>query len=222
MHTGELPDEEFKDGLFRIKRILLKDISQEELPLSVIMHYAWWLTDQDPGQGVEVFTRSPRMAEMDPDEIITKLERYNNEGVRTYLEYLVLSQKSDHAEYHTRLACSYVRDVANEMGDQMEELVKGFQQHVKPEATCTFVGYLGTLKPQTQLVRLRLLLIRLLLKSPLYSPETLLDTLSKAGPLDIEKAIVYGRVKKKKKKKKTCLFILICLSLLLYLFFLDG
>lgn len=57
----------------------------------------------------------------------------------------------------------------------------------------TFVGYLGSQK--TPLAKLRLLLIRLLLRSQLYSPDILLTVLSKAGPLAIEKAIVFGRVR---------------------------
>lgn len=129
IYSGELPDEEFKDGLTRIKRLLLKDIQTEELPLSVIMHYAWWLTHESPTDGVEVFTRSPRTEDMDPDEILEKLEGYSNEGVRTYLEYLVMTQRSERAEYHTRLACSYVRDVQKEIEnnnqlEQMQELGK--------------------------------------------------------------------------------------------------
>ena len=79
------------------------------------MHYAWWLTHESPADGVEVFTQSPRTEDMDPDEILEKLEGYSNEGVRTYLEYLVLGQRSERAEYHTRLACNYVRDVQKEM-----------------------------------------------------------------------------------------------------------
>jgi sugar phosphate isomerase/epimerase len=103
--------------LARIKHLLLKDIHTEELPLSVIMHYAWWLTHQSPTDGIEVFIKSPRTGDMDPDEILEKLEGYSNDGVRTYLEYLVLTQKSERAEYHTRLACSYVKDVQKEMDD---------------------------------------------------------------------------------------------------------
>lgn len=91
------------------------------------MHYAWWLTYQSPADGVEIFTRSPRTDDMDPDEILETLDGYSNEGVRTYLEYLVLTQKSERAEYHTRLACSYVRDVQKELSDnKMSNLGKSF------------------------------------------------------------------------------------------------
>lgn len=166
------------------------------------MHYAWWLTDTNASDGVDVFTKSPRTADMDPDEILDKLQAYNNEAVRTYLEYLVFTQKSERAEYHTRLACTYVRDVQKNIQiSQLEGLVKDFKKHNNPKKISpvdtegnnksTFVGYLGLQAKQTDLVKFRLLLIRLLLNSQLYSPETLLDVL---GPLDIEKVIVYGRV----------------------------
>jgi hypothetical protein len=84
--------------------------------------------------------------------------------------------------------------------------VKGFKKLVNPMKivenpvsddklnNSTFVGYLGSLKKKTQLVRLRLLLVRLLLRSQLYSPDILLKALTEAGPLNIEKAIVFGRV----------------------------
>lgn len=211
IYSGELPDPEFKNGLNRIKNLLLQDVHTEELPLAVIMHYAWWLTHQSPADGVLVFTQSPRTGDMDPDEILEKLSSYSNEGVRTYLEYLVLTQKSERAEYHTRLACSYVKDVYKEINEgnqlkQMKVLVEGFKKQTDPMKiipivddeegfnNSTFVGYLGLEQQQTHLVKLRLLLIQLLQSSQLYSPEILLDALSKAGPLDIEKVIVYGRV----------------------------
>ncbi|GAN02424.1 transforming growth factor-beta receptor-associated protein 1 isoform X1 [Mucor ambiguus] len=216
IYSGELADPEFKNGLERIKNLLLQDVHTEELPLSVIMHYAWWLTHQSPEDGVLVFTQSPRTGDMDPDEILEKLSEYSNEGVRTYLEYLVLTQKSERAEYHTRLACSYVKDVHKEINEgnqlkQMKALVEGFIKQTDPMKIipikddeegfnngATFVGYLGREQQQTHLVKLRLKLIQLLQSSQLYSPQVLLDVLTKAGPLDIEKVIVYGRMSKHK------------------------
>ncbi|KAK4513889.1 uncharacterized protein ATC70_005896 [Mucor velutinosus] len=216
IYLRELVDSEFKNGLERIKNLLLQDVHTEELPLSVIMHYAWWLTHQSPADGVLVFTKSPRTGDMDPDEILEKLSDYSNEGVRTYLEYLVLTQKSERAEYHTRLACSYVKDVHKEISQgnqlkQMKALVEGFIKQTDPmkiipikddeegfNNAATFVGYLGREQQQTNLVKLRLKLIQLLQNSQLYSPHALLDALTKAGPLDIEKVIVYGRMSKHK------------------------
>ena len=75
------------------------------------MHYAWWLTKQSPRDGVEIFIRSPRARDMDPDEILERLERYDNQVVRSYLEYLVNNLKSENPDYCTRLACSYIKDI---------------------------------------------------------------------------------------------------------------
>ncbi|KAG1464110.1 hypothetical protein G6F46_003095 [Rhizopus delemar] len=193
IYSGKLVDNEFKDGLARIKRLLLQDINLHDLPLSVIMHYAWWLTQQSPTDGIEVFIRSPKAKDMDPDEVLEKLEGLNNQVVQTYLDYLVTKLKSQNPEYHTRLACSYANDIQDEMKasnglESFRELDDSDLSHY------TFVGYLSTKKSHLRLVQLRLSLIRFLQKSSLYLPEIVMETLTKAGPLDIEKCIVYGKL----------------------------
>ncbi|KAI9491306.1 hypothetical protein BDB00DRAFT_883883 [Zychaea mexicana] len=158
--------------------------------------------DNAPNDGVEIFIRSPRATEMDTDEVLEKLERYGNEPVRTYLEYLVLTRESDRAEHHTRLACSYVRDVKREIqsaqAGEIQILIDKFKQSVNPMEIGghdqTFVAYLGR-HQQTELVRRRLLLIRLLQQSSQYDPPTLFQAISEAGPLNIERVIIYGRMK---------------------------
>ncbi|KAG0171260.1 hypothetical protein DFQ30_001230, partial [Apophysomyces sp. BC1015] len=189
IYTGELPDPEFKDGLNRIKQLLLQKISDDELSIAAVMYYAWWLTDQSPTDGVDIFICSPRAADMDPDEILEKLQQYGNEPVRTYLEHLVLKRKSENTEYHTRLACSYVHDVQRELEngqlEQMEELVKSYKQVTKTaeitegdQIKYTFVGFLGS---QTQ-------------TSLLYSADVVFKALPKTGFLNIESTILYGRM----------------------------
>lgn len=79
------------------------------------MRYSWWLVEQSVIDGVEVFIRSPRAAEMDSSVILDRLEQYGNDAVRTYLEYLVFNRRSQCAEHHTRLACTYVQDVRQEI-----------------------------------------------------------------------------------------------------------
>ncbi|KAI8346357.1 hypothetical protein EDC96DRAFT_521434 [Choanephora cucurbitarum] len=219
LHAGELVDKDFKDGLSRIKRLLTRDIDTEKLPLSVIMHYTWWLMKQNPMDGVEVFTKSPRKQDMDPDEILDKLETYGHESVRVYLEYLVQVEQSDRAEYHTRLACSYVKDVCCELNKNpvlMTTFVEQFKQSINPSKAdkskeletrtltkSTFVSYLGLQQQHSKLARTRLVLIRMLQNSSVYYPEVLLDALTKAGPLDIEKVIVYGRLNRHKEALDT-------------------
>ncbi|KAI7847334.1 hypothetical protein BDC45DRAFT_542029 [Circinella umbellata] len=204
IYSGELPDTQFTDGLGQIKRLLLRDINDDsQLSLTTIVKYTWWLMDNAPHDGVEVFIRSPRANEMDTDNILGKLKKYGNEAVRTYLEYLVLTRESEQAIHHTRLACSYVRDVKLELqnvqGEEMQKLVDGFKQSIHPAEIGghdqTFVAYLGR-HQQTELIRRRLLLIRLLQRSSLYDPEVLFQEISEAGSLKIEIVILYGRMKK--------------------------
>lgn len=114
MYSKGISDPNF-NGLQQIKQLLLQDISPEYLNQSVIVRYAWWLTEQSTNDGVEIFIRSPRATELDSHEILDKLEQYGDVAVRKYLEYLVLTRQSKESEHHTRLACSYVRDVQREL-----------------------------------------------------------------------------------------------------------
>ncbi|KAI8139926.1 hypothetical protein BJV82DRAFT_625529 [Fennellomyces sp. T-0311] len=204
IYSGELPDARFTDGLDQVKRLLLRNTNEDiELSLGTLVKYIWWLMDNAPSDGVEVFIRSPRASEMNSDEILERLEKYGNEPVRTYLEYLVLTRESDRAEHHTRLACSYVHDVKREIEGaqtgEMQRLVDEFRQSVNPAEASgndqTFVAFLGRYQ-ESALVRRRLLLIRLLQRSSLYDPSKLFQAISEAGPLNIETVILYGRMKK--------------------------
>lgn len=114
MYSNNISDANF-NGLQQIKQLLLQDISPEYLHQSVIVRYAWWLTEQSMNDGVEIFIRSPRASEMDSREILNKLKHYGDAAVRKYLEYLVLTRQSKESEHHTHLACSYVRDVQSEL-----------------------------------------------------------------------------------------------------------
>ncbi|KAI7898931.1 uncharacterized protein BX663DRAFT_442228 [Cokeromyces recurvatus] len=213
IYSGELlqNDKEFDDKdelLRRIKDLLLQeDIRDEELPLSVVIRYAWWLTDQSPHDGVQVFIKSPRRYEMDSDEILEKLETYDEDIQKTYLEYLVLTENSKKSEYHTYLACSYVKDIQRilkdskcleEMKNTLEEFKRQVESTQKSANHFTFVDYLESQQSNFRFIKPRLLLIQLLEISQLYSPEILLNVLTEAGPLNIEKAVVYGRMNKHK------------------------
>ncbi|KAG1471819.1 hypothetical protein G6F56_001908 [Rhizopus delemar] len=209
IYSGEIIDTEFKDGLARIKRLLLKDIDTQELSLSAVMHYTSWLVQQSPKDGAEVFIRSPRSKDMDPNEVLERLEGFSNQVIQMYLEYLVTSLKSENPEYYTRLACSYTNDIYDEIKaknglELFKELVDDFKRQVSPYpieedidlSHSTFIGYLNAEKSQIRLVQLRLSLIKFLQRSSLYLPEIVMEALTKAGPLDIEKCIVYGRMGK--------------------------
>lgn len=207
---------------------MLKDIDTQELSLSAVMHYTSWLVQQSPKDGAEVFIRSPRSKDMDPNEVLERLEGFSNQVIQMYLEYLVTSLKSENPEYYTRLACSYTNDIYDEIKaknglELFKELgkkkcvllfwivaitffstVDDFKRQVSPYpieedidlSHSTFIGYLNAEKSQIRLVQLRLSLIKFLQRSSLYLPEIVMEALTKAGPLDIEKCIVYGRMGK--------------------------
>ncbi|CAO3595317.1 unnamed protein product [Absidia cylindrospora] len=202
IYEGKLPDDNFKEGWDRIKDILLQN---NELSLSQVMNYAWWLMDKSPTDGVEVLIRSPLATSMDPGVILDKLTALGTEATRTYLEYLVITRQNQDSQYHTQLACTYIKDVQQEIEetdhgiDELDGLVKEFKNSVDPMKpnvdSETFVGFLGRKQHvESKLFVKRLPLLRLLQESQLYDATTILDALLKTGHLQIEKAIVFGRI----------------------------
>ncbi|SAM07114.1 hypothetical protein [Absidia glauca] len=201
IYKGELPDDDFDEGLDRMKDVLL---SNNELSLPVMMKYTWWLMGQNPMDGVQVLIKSPRAAEMDPQLILEKLTTFGTAATRSFLEYLVITRQSQVPEFHTRLACTYVEDVQQRIKQspdsikELTSLVDEFKQSVDPMRpnvdSETFVGYLGRKQhTESKLIDTRLPLIRLLQQSQLYDANTVMDSLSEAGPLYIEKTFIYGR-----------------------------
>ncbi|KAI8342937.1 CNH domain-containing protein [Chlamydoabsidia padenii] len=202
IYKGKLPDNDFNEGLDKMKDILLDN---NELPLHVMMDYTWWLTEQNPTDGVQVLINSPRAADMDPRLILEKLTSFGTEATTRYLEYLVVTRQSQIPEFHTQLACTYVKDIQDRIKqsttDELSMLVKEFKQSVDPMRpnvdNDTFVGYLGRKQhTHSKLIATRLLLIKLLEQSQIYDPNTVMDSLSEAGPLYIEKTFIYARLGK--------------------------
>ncbi|KAI8093371.1 uncharacterized protein BX664DRAFT_357822 [Halteromyces radiatus] len=204
IYEGKKLDDDFKEGSGKMKQILL---SNTDLPLPVFMRYTWWLMKENSTDGVEVMIRSPLAAEMDPGMILEKLVSFDTGATRAYLEYLVITRQSVVPEYHTQLACTYVKDVQQEIeksGNASAELIKlveDFKKSVDPlkpnMESETFVGYLGRLQHnESKLVQVRLALLRLLQQSQLYDANIVLKSLSEDSPLYIEKAIIFGRLGK--------------------------
>lgn len=97
-------------------------------------------------------------------------------------------------------ACAYVYEsnVYQHYCSMLLLLVKEFKQSVNPMEPNiideTFVGYIGNQAKKSQLLQVRLSLLRLLQDSELYDANQVLESLIAVEPLDIEKAIIYGRV----------------------------
>ncbi|CAO3630338.1 unnamed protein product [Cunninghamella echinulata] len=196
IYQGDLSDQDFNEGLDSIKQILLE---YNHLPLELVMKYIWWVMDQNPKEAVDIIIKSPLSLEMDSNMILKKLK--NSEVAKIYLEHLVIERKSKNPEHHTSLACALIKDLQKEItkkDSELVNLVKEFKQSVNPiEPNITdetFVGFLGRQAKNSQLVQVRLSLLRLLQDSELYDTNEVLECLLVAGPLDIEKAIIYGRL----------------------------
>lgn len=89
------------------------DTSQESI--DIINKYGWWLVKQNAIEGVQIFMQCKAADLLDQDDILTRLEPYGNAAAQTYLEYLVQGKGSGSPEHHTRLACSYAKDVQSAM-----------------------------------------------------------------------------------------------------------
>ncbi|KAI9308017.1 hypothetical protein BJ944DRAFT_260999 [Cunninghamella echinulata] len=198
IYQGDLSDQDFNEGLDSIKQVLLE---HNHLPLELVMKYIWWVMDQNPKEAVDIIIKSPLSLEMNSDTILKKLK--NSEVAKIYLEHLVIERKSKNPEHHTSLACELIKDLQKEIikkDSELVNLVKEFKQSVNPiEPNITdetFVGFLGRKAKNSQLVQVRLSLLRLLQDSELYDTNEVLECLLVAGPLDIEKAIIYGRLRR--------------------------
>jgi hypothetical protein len=87
------------------------DLDTSQQSINIINKYGWWLVKQNAVEGVRVFMQCKAADLLDQDDILKRLEPYGNAAAQTYLEYLVQGKGSGSPEHHTRLACSYAKDV---------------------------------------------------------------------------------------------------------------
>ncbi|XP_049640354.1 transforming growth factor-beta receptor-associated protein 1 [Suncus etruscus] len=140
----------------------------------LVWKYADWVLQKSQEVGVKVFTGRPldegQKNSFNPNDIITCLNKYPKALVK-YLEHLVMDQRLQREEFHTRLALLYL--------DQVLQLRL-------PEGSPD--GSPGAEVPEVQ-KKLRLLLQR----SDLYRVHYLLDRVRGAG-LPLERAILHGKL----------------------------
>ncbi|ORX54477.1 hypothetical protein DM01DRAFT_1321815 [Hesseltinella vesiculosa] len=200
MYDGQLKDPAFNEDLDRLKQRLLRS---SDLTMPLVLDYTWWLMRHGKLDAVDILIESPFANDMDPNSILTNLEEYDLLATKTYLEYLVLTKKSTEASYHTRLASTYVHELQAEIQQprsrkELTQTVKKFKTCVRPmepnRPSPTFVSFLCEKTPSTPLLQIRLRLLRLLQQSSSYEASSLLTLLDQTGPLQIEKAIVYGKL----------------------------
>ncbi|CAO3664445.1 unnamed protein product [Umbelopsis vinacea] len=212
IYDGEFEDKDFTDALNRIRDILILDLDSSATSVDIINTYGWWLMKHNTTDGVRVFMEGKAVDALDRDYILSKLESYGNASAQTYLEYLVQGKGSGSPEHHTRLACSYAQDVQAAMADVnnitfFDKIVEDYkalvaeserqrvgQAQTKPQIT--FLAYMANHVPDSKLVQLRLRLLKLLQRSRMYDPSTVLNHLKSSERLHLEQAILYGKLRK--------------------------
>ncbi|XP_054977969.1 transforming growth factor-beta receptor-associated protein 1 [Sorex araneus] len=145
------------------------DFLTYSLDQELVWKYADWVLQKSQEVGVKVFTERPldeQQNSFNPNDIITCLNKYPKALVK-YLEHLVMDQRLQREEFHTRLALLYLDQVL---------------QQRPPD------GGHGAEAPEVQ-KKLRLLLQR----SDLYRVHFLLERVRGAG-LPLERAILHGKL----------------------------
>ncbi|CAM0141457.1 hypothetical protein VKS41_003834 [Umbelopsis sp. WA50703] len=211
IYTGELEDPDFTDGLNRIRDEML-DLDTSQQSINIINKYGWWLVKQNAVEGVRVFMQCKAADLLDQDDILKRLEPYGNAAAQTYLEYLVQGKGSGSPEHHTRLACSYAKDVQvamekKENVEYFDKIVQDYKSQVaasekqrisqslaKPHTT--FMAYMANQVTDSSLIQVRLRLLKLLQASRKYDPNTVLDYFISNEHLHLERVIIYGRLQK--------------------------
>lgn len=172
-----LEDEDLNDanhpGMECVIKCLI-NLNDEDL----IWRYVPWVMEKDQALAVRIFSeRSSTEAanKLQPDYILEYFSKFKI-ALQKYLEFLVFQEKLEKEKYHTRLAMFYLDQVQNlkKNPDSSEETIK--------EA--------------------RFSLQALLKFSSLYNASLLLSKIHENSGLDLETAILYGRLEHHEKALK--------------------
>ncbi|KAF9131142.1 transforming growth factor, beta receptor associated protein 1 [Mortierella sp. 14UC] len=128
---GELEDRSSAVSLQDMATLLMS--SQD---MTLIEEYGWWIVGQDETIGLKIFMPgdSKRAAIFDPDRVLESCKaKVSQEGIMTYLEYLVTQRKSETPEHHTMLSQLYVDNIVRTVGNsgaaaKHQELVNMFKE----------------------------------------------------------------------------------------------
>ncbi|KAL1917008.1 uncharacterized protein VTP21DRAFT_5206 [Calcarisporiella thermophila] len=217
--SSELHDPGFSNGMERLVEMLANLEDREEL----VEKYMWWVMEREPSEGIKLFTLpNPNHVSMkfDVDEVLSRLDKYGQEYVRTYLEYLIWKRHSQMDAHHTRIALLYIDDVSSSFGldttNRLQEFAQDFAERsvascsIPPVAASpppspppsspspgTFLSAVAERVETDILCRNRSKLLDFLQCSELYDTEAILARLLESchGELKAEIAIVYGKLR---------------------------
>ncbi|CAG8482660.1 5490_t:CDS:10 [Paraglomus occultum] len=98
--TDELPDNDFQNGLKRMGD-LLSQLDDADL----VWEYASWVMLKDEVIGAKIFIRDPRKPLLvEPTKVINGLRAVGQDGLKLYLEYLVIQRRSKDKAHQMELA----------------------------------------------------------------------------------------------------------------------
>ncbi|ORZ12536.1 vacuolar sorting protein 39 domain 2-domain-containing protein [Lobosporangium transversale] len=109
LFLGEVKDNSFDMGLQDMATLL-----QSLQDISLVEEYGWWVVEQDESIGLKIFMpgETKRAALFDPDQVLAKCKsKISNEGLLTYMEYVVIQRKSESSEHHEMLIQMYVDNI---------------------------------------------------------------------------------------------------------------
>ncbi|KAG0303656.1 transforming growth factor, beta receptor associated protein 1 [Dissophora globulifera] len=187
LHLGEVQDSSYNATLQDMATLLLsiQDVS-------LIEDYGWWIVEQNETIGLKIFMPgdAKRAAMFDPDRVLARLEsKISQDGIMSYLEYVVLHRKSESTDHHRILSQMYVGSIARLAADpsnkaKHDDLVTEFvrqQEHFRTR------------------------LCQLLQSTVLYNSAELLTKVEAIPEMKLEKAILLARLE----KYKECLKIMV-------------
>lgn len=194
--TGSYSDPEFSHGSEKMEAYLIQCNDKD-----LVMNYGIWLVENYPEQGILVFTSSSRTSEIDDDELISKLKALPNDRAwREYLKYLVYIKKSK--LFTGDLVAFLLDDLIERVESQKSVVMKELGRYKaldlpKP----SFLHFLNgeTIihnNPSSEIARLRLEFISLLLTEENYDAQLVLNRLQQGYHqlLGFELAIVSSKL----------------------------
>ncbi|CAG8439841.1 14430_t:CDS:10 [Funneliformis mosseae] len=157
-----------KDGPNCLKQManLLRKLDDHD----IVLEYANWITKHDEVIGAQIFIQPNlrRSLLIEPSLVLDQLRTVGKNGLKLYLEYLVIQRKSQEEQHHTELALLYV-----------EELETILQSNEAKEDL---------------LSQGRATLITFLQSSTRYNAKLILNKLLEIQILKAELAVVYGKL----------------------------
>ncbi|KAI1315748.1 transforming growth factor, beta receptor associated protein 1 [Mortierella claussenii] len=146
----------------------------------LVEEYGWWIVEQDEAIGLKIFMPSDtkRAVMFDPEDTLAKLKpKVTQDGLRTYLEYIVLNRRSEASGGATMSAKA-----------QAEALMDS------AAFNGTFTSFLQSQSKSDPICSYRSKLSSLLQQSLHYSATSVLPHVASITDLRFERAVLLGRL----------------------------